>query len=106
MPMTLRVYLAPAERENADSILRFYETRPDVNGNFTADNLAPGKYWILARTFEENDSGAIKSIRQDKAFRSKVLREAEVLKKELALKPCEQLANYDLQFGSTSTPSP
>jgi hypothetical protein len=104
LPMTLRVYLAPSERENADNILKFYETRPDVSGNFTVDNLAPGKYWIVARAFEENDSGAIKSIRQDKAFRAKVLHEAEALKKELALKPCEQLANYELPFGPTPTP--
>jgi carboxypeptidase family protein len=98
LPLALRVYLTPSERDAADNLLRFYEARPETNGSFTVDNIAAGKYRIVARPSEENDSGAIKSIRQDKAFRLKVLREAEALKKELALKPCEQLANYDLPF--------
>ena len=106
LPLTFRVYLTPAERENADSVLRFYEARPDLNGNFTVDNIAPGRYWIVARPFEENESGAIKSIRRDKTFRSTVQREAEALKKNLALKPCEQLANYDLPLGSDPTSQP
>ena len=106
LPQNLRVYLTPSERENADNTLRFYETRPTANGSFTVDNIAPGKYWIVARPTEENDAGVVKSIRLDKAFRLKVQHEAEALKKELALKPCEQLADYDLAFGSTPTSQP
>ncbi len=106
LPLTLRVYLAPSERENADNVLRFYEARPDLKGNFTIDNIAPGRYWIVARPFEEKESGGIKLIRQDKTFRATVHREAEALKKDLALKPCEQVANYDLPFGSTPTSQP
>ena len=106
VPLTIRVYLTPSERESADNVLRFYESRPDLNGNFTVDNIAPGRYWIIARPFEEKESGAIKSIRQDKTFRSTVHREAEALKKNLALKPCEQSANYDLPAGSDPTSQP
>jgi hypothetical protein len=106
LPITLRVYLTPSERENADNVLRFYEARPELNGNFSVDNIAPGKYWIVARRFEENESGVIKSIRRDKTFRSTVQREAEALKKTFTLKPCEQLADYDLPFGLEPTSQP
>ena len=104
LPQNLRVYLTPSERENADNTLRFYETRPTAQGSFTVDNIAPGKYWIVAHPLEESDTGAVKSIRLDKDFRLKVQRDAEALKKEVTLKPCEQLANYDLPFGAVTSP--
>jgi len=79
-------------------MLRFYEARPDADRSFTIDNVAPGRYLIVARLMEENDSGATKTIRQDGVFRAKVVHEAEALKKDFAFKPCEQLADYQLPY--------
>ena len=104
LPAALRIYLVPAEHESTENVLRFYEVRPESNGSFIVDNLAPGKYWIVARPMEENDPGIIKSIRQDSAFRLKILGEAEALKKELEFKPCEQVADYDLPYAIPTTP--
>jgi protocatechuate 3,4-dioxygenase beta subunit len=94
----LRVYMIPAERENADNVLRFYEARPDADRSFTIDNVAPGRYLIVARLMEQNDFGVAKSIRQDGSFRANVVHDAEALKKDVAFKPCEQLADYQLPY--------
>lgn len=102
LPPRLRVYLVPAEREAAGNVLRFYEARTEANRSFTVDNINPGKYWIVAQPVEEND-GVAKSIRQDGAFRSKIVRDAEALKKDITLKPCEQISDYDLPYPSPPT---
>src|ERR1041385_5113287 len=44
-----RIYLVPAEREAADEVLRYAEAPLAADGTFALTNLAPGRYWILAR---------------------------------------------------------
>ena len=99
-----RVYLAPAERENAENVLRFHEARPETNRSFTIDNISPGKYLIIARRAEENEYGAAKLIRLDAAFRTKILQDAQAIKKEIMFKPCEQTFDYELPLASTTSP--
>jgi Carboxypeptidase regulatory-like domain len=101
LPPGLRVYLAPAERENADNALRFYEGRIDNDGNFAINNLAPGRYWIIARPAPETVR-APRSTRQDSTLRSQVLAEAQTSKKEVVFKPCEQLKDFDLHYTPAS----
>jgi hypothetical protein len=103
LPPRLRVYLVPAERESIDNVLRFFEGAADGDGRFSIGNLAPGRYWIIARQAEENDSTRLKLIRQDSGFRARVLHESESLKKEISFKPCERTADYDLPYGPTPT---
>jgi hypothetical protein len=98
IPARLRVYLVPAERESLDNVLRFFETAIDGDGRFTINNIAPGRYWIVARPGEEINSRT-KLIREEADFRTKVLHEAEGSKKEISFKPCERTADYDLPFG-------
>jgi len=96
LPPRLRVYLVPAERESIDNTLRFFEAAADSDGRFVIGNIAPGRYWIVARPAEENESAREKLVRQDSIFRAKVLREAEGLKKDISFKPCERIVDYDL----------
>jgi hypothetical protein len=98
LPSGLRAYLAPAERESRDDVLRFFEARTDGDGRFAVDNIAPGRYWIIARPDDESDPAKVKSIRQDSVLRAKVLRRAEDLKKEISLKPCERSSDFDLPY--------
>ena len=104
LPTRLRVYVVPAERDGAENVLRFFESRAESDGSFTIGNIAPGRYWIIARPVEESASGAIKSIRQDTTLREKVLREAEALKKEIPFKACERTTDYDLAYSPGSAP--
>jgi hypothetical protein len=101
LPPGLRVYLVPAERENADNILRFYEGRIDNEGNFAVGNLAPGRYWIIARPGPET-ARAPRSIRQDSSLRGQILADAQTSKKEVVFKPCEQLKDFELHLTPAS----
>ena len=100
----VRVYLVPAERDAAENILRFYEARPEVNGSFAVDNVAPGKYWIVSRPAEVNDQASTKSVRQDAALRAKIFQDAEALKKAVTLKPCEEVTDFVLPYVAPASP--
>lgn len=98
LPGRMSVYLVPAERDSTENVLRFFESRAEPDASFRIGNIAPGRYWIIARPTEENEPGPIKTIRRDPALRTKVLREAEALQKEIPFKPCEQTADYVLAY--------
>jgi len=97
----LRVYLVPTERENSDNPLRFFEDAVAADGTFAIGNVAPGRYWLLAQPAEQIDATTIKSTRNDGSLRTRILRAAEALKKDIALKPCERIADYELPFSSS-----
>lgn len=98
LPPRMTIYLVPVEREAADNVLRFYEARSEADRTFTLDNINPGRYFIVARSLTESESDPAKSIRRDPGFRATISREAAVAKKEISLKPCERLADYELPF--------
>ena len=98
LPQNVHVYLAPAEREDADNVLKFFEVAAEADGSFVIGNIAPGRYWIVSRTTDETDSTKLKLISKDSALRAKVRHEAESLKSEISFKPCEQTIDYNLQF--------
>lgn len=100
LPSKLRVYLIPEEREAAGNLYRYYEAAAERDGTFTIDNVAPGRYLIVGRRSEENEIGITKLLRLDETLRTTVLKEAAALKKAIALKPCEQVGDFDLPFGS------
>ncbi len=100
----MRVYLVPAERESIENVLRFFEAADEGDGRFAIANIAPGRYWIIARLTEAIDSTRVKLIRQDSDFRARVVREAESLKKEVSFKPCERTVDYDLPYAQIKLP--
>jgi hypothetical protein len=104
--MGLRVYLVPAERENAENVLRFFEAATDAEASFAISNIAPGRYWILARGADDGDPAKVKPIRQESNLRARVLHEAEALKKDVSFKPCERLADYEVAYSPPATPGP
>jgi hypothetical protein len=54
----------------------------------------------VARRTEETGLGTVKLERLDETLRTTVLKEAEASKKTVAFKPCEQVADFDLSYGS------
>ena len=103
VPAGLRVYLVPAERENAENVLRFFEATGEADAGFVIDNIAPGRYWIIARA-SEGDAAKVKPVRQDAVLRGGLVREAQILKKEISFKPCERSIDYELPWASPSKP--
>ncbi len=106
LPPRMRLYLVPAERDSSENLLRFFEGTVANDGTFVMGNLAPGRYWMIAQPAVESDSNSVKSIKSDSAFRSQVLRDGEALKKEIAFKPCERTADYDLPYSPPTSPKP
>jgi hypothetical protein len=94
----LRVHLIPAEVALAENILRYSETVAKNDGFFEFKNLAPGKYWLLAKPIPESDAihpGSIPTA-LDAAERLKLRRAAETSKNEVELQPCRRVNDYVL----------
>ncbi len=101
LPARMLAHLAPAEPEARDEALRFAETRVESDGLFSFSNLAPGKYWLLARPIpdsEPNDKPA-RPAAWDASERAKLRREAEAANVVIELKPCQRVSDYTFRYG-------
>jgi hypothetical protein len=101
LPARILAHLAPAEPEARDEALRFAEASVESDGRFSFGNLAPGKYWLLARPIldsEPNDKPA-RPAAWDTAERAKLRREAEAANIVIELKPCHRVSDYTLHYG-------
>ena len=97
LPEKLFVYLVPVEKESADEVLRFYGVPISPNGKIALRNLAPGRYWLLARPSLE---GGLTKLRLPDATepRANLRREAEAAKTEIEFKPCQNVVDYRLKL--------
>jgi hypothetical protein len=86
----LYVYIVPAEKESADDALRFYGAAVTAEGKVALNNLAPGRYLVLAQATTESPLTRLRSP-EEKTYRLKLRREAEAAKNEIELKPCQTL---------------
>lgn len=98
LPPRLFVYLVPAEREQADDVLRYFAAVVLADGTFALNNLSPGRYWLLAQPVSENESNILSKLRlpDEAEARAKLLHDAEAAKTETELKPCQNIADYRL----------
>ena len=98
LPPKLFVYLAPAEREKADDILRFFAVLVSADGSFALNNLSPGRYWVIAQAASESDTNILSKLRlpDEAEARAKLLRDAEAARIETELKPCQNVTEYRL----------
>ena len=88
------VYLVPAEKDAADSPLRFYVASVTTEGKVSLNNLAPGRYLVFAQKATESISPATKLRSPDEtAYRLTLRRAAEAVKTEIELKPCQTLTD-------------
>jgi len=95
------VYLVPAEPDKATEVLRFFATDVASDGTFALNNLPPGKYLALTQTNVDAQISTQAKLREPEteaaAARAKLHRAAETKKTEIELKPCQNLADYQLQ---------
>lgn len=94
-PADLRVHLVPADREQANDVLRYSETTTMSDGSFAFSNIAPGRYFIVSRV--EPDTSP-RSSAFDPTARTKLRQEAEAAKVVIDLKPCQRLRDYELRI--------
>ncbi len=98
LPSGALVCLLPAEAAKADDVLRFFISEIGGDGTFALNNVAPGKYWIVQTTADDQTSTLTK-LRQPEAAaaRAKLRKTAEAQKLEIELKPCQNLTDYELK---------
>jgi hypothetical protein len=94
----LFAYLVPAEREKAEDVLRFFASQVAADGTFALNNLPPGRYLAFAKTAGENESSILSKLRlpDEAEARAKLRGEAQAAKTEIELKPCQNIADYQL----------
>ncbi|HEU0180117.1 MAG TPA: carboxypeptidase-like regulatory domain-containing protein [Blastocatellia bacterium] len=100
LPSRLRVHLAPVDAALANEVLRYSEALVSNDGSFAFNNLAPGKYWLLARPvpYDEPADRPPKPASWDSAERAKLRMEAEKKKIEVELNPCQRLKDFSFKF--------
>jgi hypothetical protein len=94
----LRVHLIPAEREAAEDALRYAEAVA-TGGAFSFANVAPGRYYLLARPEDEIESGPPRPPAWDAEARARLRREAEAANVAVELKPCARVSDFALRYG-------
>ena len=100
LPTKIIVHLVPAETASADDVLRYGETVAERDGAFEFNNIAPGIYRLLARAAPDDEpSDRLPAPAAWNANeRAKLRREAETLKIEVELKPCQSVADQTIKW--------
>ena len=98
----LRVHLVPQERERAEDTLHYYEAPVSADGAFLFKNLAPGRYFVVARPFVvEAGERDPRPAAFDASARALLRREAESANVTVELQPCQRTTDYVLRFPPT-----
>jgi hypothetical protein len=99
-----RIHLVPAESAAAENALRYGEARSGSDGSFAFKNLAPGKYWLLAKPLPESESTEVQTrpAAWEASERTKLRRETESSKNAVELQPCQRVSDYVLREKQTA----
>ena len=100
IPNHLRLYLVPSELVAAENLLRYLEADVQTDGTFKVLNVAPGKYWLLARQLSEEDLKMRIPTPQSwkSANRAALRREASAANVTIELKPCQRVSDFQLRY--------
>jgi hypothetical protein len=98
LPARLRVHLVPAEREESDNVLRFAEAPVQSDGSFLLTNMAPGRYWLLARPSGDVTDDAIRPAAWEREARAKLIQEAASTNIPIELRPCQRIGDHALRY--------
>jgi hypothetical protein len=104
LPAKLYLNLAPAEKESADDVLRFFTAPVNADGTFALNNLPPGRYWTLTRIAAANDPQSDARLRapEEAETRTRIRRAAEAAKTVVEFKPCQNVIDYELPLKPAS----
>jgi hypothetical protein len=100
IPAQLYLHLVPSEKDNAEDLLRYFATIVNADGTFALGNLPPGRYWVLARIGEDNETTWASKLRlpDESQTRMKLRKEAEAARTEIEVKPCQNIMDYQWLF--------
>lgn len=108
LPSRLRVYLVPADRQQADNLLRYAEAGVQADGAFTLTSVAPGRYWLVARPLADSEVNETlpRPLAWDATDRANLRREAEAINAIVEFSLCQRVADYALRFAPTAPRPP
>jgi hypothetical protein len=100
LPSRLRLHLIPADPKAAEDVLRYSETIVRSEGVFAFNNIAPGKYRLLTRVIPDDEpiDRAPFPAAWDANERAKLRKEAEAMKVEIELKPCQRATDQVVKY--------
>jgi hypothetical protein len=100
LPERLRAHLVPAEPNATDEVLRYVESIVRNDGAFAFNNIAPGKYWLITRVTPAEEPGNRPAMPPawDASARAKLRKEAEAMKIEIELKPCQRITDQVVKY--------
>ncbi|MGI9105972.1 MAG: carboxypeptidase regulatory-like domain-containing protein [Pyrinomonadaceae bacterium] len=97
----LRAHLVPAELEHSADVLRYAEMPVGADGTFTFANLAPGRYWLIARPGAPGTDTTGDPPRPrawDTGTRAQLRRAAESANVAIDLVPCQHINDFLLPY--------
>lgn len=105
IPARLYVYLVPAEPEKTEDLLRFFAAPIASDGSITLNNLAPGRYWIVAQPAIDGAISPLAKLRlpDETETRAILRRDAEAAKTAIEFRPCQNVTDYQLLLKSSET---
>ena len=100
LPSRLRVHLVPAEADQANHVLRYAETLMQSDGAFSFTNVAPGRYWIIARPASNDESSESGQVPLAWAERDRAAlgREAGSKVGVIEIQPCQRITDHKLFY--------
>lgn len=90
-----QIHLIPAEKENADDVLRYSQTNITGEGTFQFKNIAPGRYLLLATPVK---AGTAQLAAWDSAQRLALRKEAETVGNVVELAACQRITDHKLNL--------
>jgi Carboxypeptidase regulatory-like domain len=89
-----------ADPKAAEDVLRYSETIARSEGAFAFNNIAPGKYLLLTRVVPDDEpiDRAPFPAAWDANERAKLRKEAEAMKVEIELKPCQRVTDQVVKY--------
>ncbi|MEK6300881.1 MAG: carboxypeptidase-like regulatory domain-containing protein [Acidobacteriota bacterium] len=96
----MRVHLVPSEPEATEDVLRYVEAEVATNRGFILTNVAPGKYWLIAREISEQEQSESdhKPLAWDAGGRIGLRFEGEATKKVIQLSTCQRVIDLVLSY--------
>jgi hypothetical protein len=100
LPARMLVHLVPVETAAADNPLRYGEVATGSDGAFEFKNMAPGKYHLLIQTIQDDrpDDSPPAPVAWNAIERAKLRKEAEAMKIEIELKPCQRITDQVVKY--------
>ncbi|HKQ73415.1 MAG TPA: hypothetical protein VJ810_06800, partial [Blastocatellia bacterium] len=99
-PGKIRAHLIPAEKEAADDVLRYAQANAGGDGGFNFKNIAPGRYYLLAKPIIDRGAGNASQRLQawDNVERAALRKEAEAVGIVIELQNCQRVTDYKLSI--------